>query len=194
MDIRSSNGRFKKGGKGYWAGKKRGIMPWMSNFSKGNIPWNKGLDNKPLCLDCNIKLKGSRQKRCKKCSGKITGLKRRGIHNSPNTEIKRGMTGNKSLSWKGGITPINKVQRLKFYKEVRELVFKRDNYTCQICGNKGELQVDHIQPWSEYVELRFHMDNCRTLCVDCHYKITFGKPKPKNVKEWGRNFGRRVIK
>jgi hypothetical protein len=38
------------------------------------------------------------------------------------------------------------------------------------------------------------MENCRTLCMDCHYLITFGKPKPKDVI-WGHNLkeaGRRV--
>ena len=50
------------------------------------------------------------------------------------------------------------------------------------------MQVDHIQTWAEYTELRFNMNNCRTLCIECHYKITFGKPMPKNVKTWGKNF------
>jgi 5-methylcytosine-specific restriction endonuclease McrA len=49
------------------------------------------------------------------------------------------------------------------------------------------LQVDHIQPWAEYVELRFDINNCRTLCMACHYKITFGKDMPKGVTTWGHN-------
>lgn len=58
-----------------------------------------------------------------------------------------------------------------------------------MCGQRGvALQVDHIQPWAEYVELRFDINNCRTLCQGCHYQITFGKPIPSNVRAWGHNF------
>ena len=95
------------------------------------------------------------------------------------------MTGERSIRWKGGITPLDKAQRIKFRRTIGQDVLKRDNYTCQMCGAKGVyLQVDHIQSWSEYVELRFNMDNCRTLCMACHYKITFGREKPKGIV-WG---------
>ena len=96
--------------------------------------------------------------------------------------------GELAYHWKGGVTAINKIQREKFRREIQKQVFKRDNYTCQICGEKGkDLQVDHIQSWKDYIELRFCIDNCRTLCVKCHYKITFGKPMPPRVKAWGHN-------
>lgn len=99
------------------------------------------------------------------------------------------LKGSDNPRWKGGITPINKKERTKFIREIRKQVFERDNYTCQMCKNRGvHLQVDHIQPWAEYVELRFSMNNCRTLCDRCHYKITFGKEMPKEIKTWGQNF------
>lgn len=67
-------------------------------------------------------------------------------------------------------------------------VFKRDNYTCQQCNKRGTfLQVDHIKPWSKYKNLRFDINNCRTLCIECHYQLTYGKPMPKKVKVWGHN-------
>ena len=86
------------------------------------------------------------------------------------------------------ITPKNNLERRKFQQTIQKEVFKRDDYTCQICGERGgQIHVDHIQPWAEYVELRFDINNCRTVCMSCHYKITFGKPKPKSVKAWGHN-------
>jgi|ERR1035437_1077813 5-methylcytosine-specific restriction endonuclease McrA len=84
------------------------------------------------------------------------------------------------------ITPKNKIERILFRNTMQAKIFERDNYTCQMCGSGGDLQVDHIQSWKDYVELRFSMDNCRTLCMDCHYLITYGKPKPKNII-WGHN-------
>lgn len=100
---------------------------------------------------------------------------------------KSAKSGSDSRFWKGGITPMNKTERTKFRLHLQSQVLRRDNFTCQLCGKRGgNLQVDHIQSWSEYVELRFNLDNCRTLCMDCHYQVTFGKPKPKNVI-WGHN-------
>ena len=87
------------------------------------------------------------------------------------------------------ITPKDKLERHRFRNEIQKLVLERDDYTCQMCGSRGGyLQVDHILSWSEHVELRFDINNCRTLCMDCHYKITFGREKPKEVTTWGHNF------
>ena len=79
--------------------------------------------------------------------------------------------GEKCHFWKGGITPINAKIRTSFeYKLWREAVFKRDNYQC-IWGGKehgSKLNADHIKAFSQYPELRFAIDNGRTLCHDCH--------------------------
>lgn len=99
---------------------------------------------------------------------------------------------------KKGIYPIHtnqeiKLQRMKFRRTIQKEVLKRDNYTCQICFKQGvDLQVDHIKSWKEYVKLRFDINNCRTLCSRCHYKITFNKNMPENIQKWGHNLGRAV--
>ena len=101
------------------------------------------------------------------------------------------MTGENNPNWKGGVTTKDRLERVKFRQQMQKAVFERDDYTCQLCGTRGGyLQVDHIQSWAEYVELRFSMDNCRTVCMDCHYLITFEKPKPKNII-WGHNLLKR---
>jgi len=97
------------------------------------------------------------------------------------------LKGAKHPNWKGGITPINKRERLRFRTSLQKKIFERDGYKCQMCGSGGNLQIDHIQPWADFVEERFNMDNCRTLCVGCHYLITFGKEMPENVAAWGHN-------
>jgi len=78
--------------------------------------------------------------------------------------------GSKNPNWKGGITNINRLIRGSIeYSLWREAVFKRDNFTCIWCGKKGgNLEVDHIKQFAYYPELRFAIDNGRTLCKDCH--------------------------
>ena len=87
--------------------------------------------------------------------------------------------GKKSHLWKGGITPRNKVLRCGAkWKKWRKAVFKRDNYTCQECGVRGgiELNPDHIKPFAYFPELRFNINNGRTLCRECHQKTpTWGR-------------------
>jgi hypothetical protein len=83
--------------------------------------------------------------------------------------------------WKGGHVkhPDKRIRKSNEYKEWRMAVYKRDNYTCQVCGKVGvELVADHIKPFSVFPELRFDVNNGRTLCVNCHKKtLTYGRPK-----------------
>ena len=102
-------------------------------------------------------------------------------------------SGDKHGNWKGGISSKDYLERRRFQQTIQKEVLDRDDYTCQICHVEGgKLQVDHIQSWSEYIELRFSIDNCRTVCMSCHYKLTFGKEMPMNVKAWGHNLNRRL--
>ena len=93
--------------------------------------------------------------------------------------------GEKSHFWKGGLTDENrKLRNSSMAKNWRKEVFERDDYTCQDCGltsGNGKaviLNADHIKSWSKYPELRFDLDNGRTLCLECHKKTdTFGGKK-----------------
>lgn len=55
------------------------------------------------------------------------------------------------------------------YRLWREAVLKRDNWTCRFCfARGGKIHADHIKPFAYFPELRFAIDNGRTLCVPCH--------------------------
>lgn len=76
----------------------------------------------------------------------------------------------KHWNWQGGKTSENKTLRVSVqYRNWREAVFDRDDYTCQGCGERGvELNADHIKPFAYFPECRLQIDNGRTLCVPCH--------------------------
>ena len=75
-------------------------------------------------------------------------------------------------NWKGGITPLNKrIRRSAEFSQWRKLVFERDDFTCQLCGQRGgELHPDHIKQFAYHPDLRFELSNGRTLCKTCHIK------------------------
>lgn len=122
-------------------------------------------------------LKGKKQNKdiVKKRSIANTGKKRSiDIRIKMRNSAKRGMD---SHFWKGGITSKNELIRKSVeYKLWRESVFTRDEWTCVWCNIKGgKLNADHIKPFSLFPELRFAIDNGRTLCHDCHLKTdTYG--------------------
>ena len=93
--------------------------------------------------------------RCPECYKDMLSLKMRGSNNH---------------FWKGGINGENDTLRhRREYKEWRIAVYERDDYTCQCCGQKGgKLNAHHINPFSEYPDLRYNVDNGITLCTNCH--------------------------
>lgn len=80
--------------------------------------------------------------------------------------------GDKNPQWKGGITPeIMKIRNSLEYKIWRKDIFGRDDYTCQICGERGGvLRANHIKKFADYPELRFEPTNGIVICKDCDVK------------------------
>ena len=106
-----------------------------------------------------------------KMSAKLSGVKR------PYQQ------GEKSRFWKGGKTDAMKILRQSLeYRLWRTAVFTRDAFTCIWCGQVGgKLDPDHIKPFAFFPELRFAIDNGRTLCHECHKKTdTYGRNRPLN--------------
>ncbi len=83
-----------------------------------------------------------------------------------------GKTGDKNPNWDGGCSPERQSEYARSaWKELIKVILKRDNYTCQQCGNKnGKFNVHHIKKWSRFPLLRFSPSNLITLCIKCHKK------------------------
>ena len=56
------------------------------------------------------------------------------------------------------------------YKNWRNAVFERDNFTCQISGkvSSGDIIVHHLENFSNNPELRYDINNGITLNIDIH--------------------------
>jgi len=55
--------------------------------------------------------------------------------------------------------------------ELRQMVLKRDTYTCQKCGSKKSLHCHHLEGilWEPLESA--DIDKCITLCKTCHIKV-----------------------
>lgn len=95
-----------------------------------------------------------------------SGMK--GKHHSHDSKIKISQSNKKDAP----ISSANKLARLSpEYKEWRQLVFTRDNYTCTTCGSKHRIHPHHIESFAKNIELRFVVSNGITLCELCHGKV-----------------------
>lgn len=174
---------------------KKGVsVKHSKQFKEGIIPWNKGtiIIVKLNCKGCGIEFESPKYKYRKYCSHPCS-LKHRTIWNKGipwdiETRLKVSQTkkgvpniackGKPNLKMRGKNHPnykhghfANSVNKSIEWKQWRESVFERDNYTCQECNVKGsELTPHHILRKSHYPDLIFNQDNGITLCRKCHDK------------------------
>lgn len=87
--------------------------------------------------------------------------------------------------WTGGAREQRKREMKGYlYRDWRTAVFTRDNWTCQFCGIRGGyLEADHIKPWCAFPDLRYTVENGRTVCKPCHLTLDTHGYKAKKYLE-----------
>lgn len=120
---------------------------------------------KDYCITCSFLLGLIGQETfIDRVGGLCSGMFKAGIN--PNTqEIEVTRLGSR-FSWEASPQDLRGTKKYALW---RQFVFRRDNFVCQDCGQKGgELNAHHIKPFAKYPKLRFETSNGVTLCVKCH--------------------------
>jgi hypothetical protein len=193
-------------------GKKTNYIP-KNAFKKGRIPWNKGLKtgyNKKQADKCRGKkwseetkkrINMSEIKKGKKpykitdtirknmSISQIKRKKRDGFTHSIVTrkKLSESLKGEKSPNYKGGLGKLEeKIRKIFEYKLWRENIFKKYNFICQKCKEKGgKLRVHHVNNFSAIlrkynIKIIENSINCQKLwdrnngiifCKECHNKF-----------------------
>jgi len=146
--------------------------PETSSFfgKKGKLSYNfKG--GKPHCEDCGRELVEYDAKLCKSCYYKTLrgkGNPMYGVHRF----------GKEAPTWIDGRS--FEPYTIDFNNNLKELIRKRDNYTCQNCGMTEEehiiirgrvLDVHHI----DYNKQNCNEDNLIVLCNQCNVRANYNK-------------------
>ena len=157
-----------------------GTVPNTGRFKKGIIPWSTGKKMTPeFCLKIS-----SNKERNKNVSLAMKGKPFTLKHKMALTGIPHlNARGNKHHNWKGGITPLNyRIRRSLEYDNWRRSVFKRDNWTCRLFGEKGYMEAHHIKNFYTILKENniknledaikckelWDINNGITLCHNCH--------------------------
>lgn len=85
-------------------------------------------------------------------------------------------------------------RRYPEYYMWRKAVFKRDNYTCQICGQVGgSLNAHHLEGYTNNLKLRITLSNGVIMCKKCHdnFHHQYGYNNTKEqYKEYREYYGK----
>lgn len=132
----------------------------QSKSMMGNIPWNKGLKATP-------------EMNKKNSEGHV------GLIGPWHNKKRPNMSGENHPLWLGGISFLPYC--IKFNKELKEEVRKRDNHTCQnpCCKLTQEEQISLTNQILTIHHIHYKKEDCEpdliTLCTRCHTKSNYDR-------------------
>jgi hypothetical protein len=155
---------------------KRGYKQTKEHIKKSSEA-RTGIKRKPLSEEHKMKLSNLHK-------GKPLSEEHR-IKISLGQKGRIGLKGDKNPFWKGGVSSLKNLIRSSVkYKEWRSKVFERDNWTCQTCKTRGNIDIEahHRKSFNKLlrefnIKTTEESDNCKelwdidngvTLCEDCH--------------------------
>ena len=166
----------------YWKNRKGKRVSPLTEFKKGMKTWNKGkkgtANQKSIDALRNwTKIHGSNMK------GKNHTEEAKKIIREKRARQKFPYGKNHWL-WRGGTSRLReRIMNSKEYREWRNSVFNRDDYTCVVCGQiGGRLNAHHIKSFYQIIKNNkirtsrqgknckelWDIANGRTLCIPCH--------------------------
>lgn len=150
------------------------------------------------CMTCGIEFKARSciSEKVKYCSRKCTAI---ALSVRYKGRKGRNMQGSNNPNWIDGRTPLRiRIRNLPECKEWANRVFKKDDYTCQICSKRGgsleahhdkrkfhNILTDFLQEYNQFSPIEdketlvrlaityepfWEVDIGQTLCGKCHYK------------------------
>ena len=169
-------------------GRQKGCISWMKGKHHTEetlkkmrriIPWNKGLTKETSegLRRLSEKSKGNTSSKGHIPWNKGVSLSRK-LKEKISKAKKGKFTGENNPSWRGGIS--FEPYGIEFNNKLREKIKQRNNYTCQLCGDriterrrikinpsKNWLVVHHI----DYDKRNNNPDNLITLCNFCNISV-----------------------
>lgn len=109
--------------------------------------------------------------------GQISYMKGKKFTEEHKEKISIAQSGKKCKLWRGG----HKKYRLRRrgWDTIRNIIYKRDNFSCTNCGIKNvKLNCHHIIPYRISKDDSF--DNLTSLCSKCHAAIDFNIIRMEN--------------
>ena len=106
------------------------------------------------------------------------------------------LCGKDNPNYNPDLTDDNRVRgrHIPGYSAWVKAILKRDNYTCQICGDNtgGNLIAHHIESYHDNPELRTKLSNGATVCErhhsDFHHQYGYGHNTRKQFEEFKEEF------
>lgn len=140
---------------------------YKRTFSKKRSEAQKKASLKKWNSEHGKKLKKKFQQRFAGKNNPMYGKKRPDLAERNKKVINKGKD---HWNWKGGISRNHQwnSRAIKW----RLAIFKRDNFTCQVCYKVGgDIEAHHIKFWSKFPKLRYNINNGVTLCKKCHKAV-----------------------